>query len=165
MSHRGLLTLAVALFVVGGCGSGDDSKTTGQATKPTAATVPASLLGSYTTTLRPGDIPSNAPEELTDGSRTWKLTIAKSGGIDNGPVFAIGKAKLGTLEGPPFSVEGDRVLLHREECNAGGQPHFYENEYRYKLSGKTLTFAKVKNLCPDKVALTILTAEPWTKTG
>ncbi len=43
------------------------------------------------------------------------------------------------------------------------QPHFYENEYRYKLSGKTLTFTKVKNQCPDEVALTILTSQPWTK--
>jgi hypothetical protein len=166
MLRHPLAPVAAAMIAAGGCGSDDNSATSSQApTKRAEARAPAELLGSYTTQLKRGDLPPNPPPELTDGSMAWKLTIANSGGIDNGPAFAIAKAKLGTLESPSFSVEGDRVLLHREECNAGGQPHFYENEYRYKLSGKTLTFTKVKNSCPDEVALTILTSEPWTKSG
>jgi hypothetical protein len=161
-----LAALAVALVFAGGCGSDDDSKTSSTAaTKPAEGRAPAALLGTYTTTLKPSDLPPNAPPELTHGSRKWKLTIANSGGIDNGPVFAVADpAQPNALESPSFGVSGDRILLHREECAAGGQPHFYENEYRYKLSGTHLTFAKVKNLCPDKVVLTILTSEPWTKT-
>lgn len=93
----------------------------------------------------------------------WKLTIAKSGGVDNGPVFAIANSESGALENPSFGVKGDVVVLHREECAAGGDTRFYENQYRYELSGKALTFTKVKNSCADDVALTILTSEPWTK--
>jgi hypothetical protein len=166
MFRHPLAPFALAMIAVGGCGSDDDSATSSQApTKRAEAQAPAELLGSYTTTLKRSDLPPNPPPELTDGSMAWKLTIAKSGGIDNGPVFAIANAKLGTLESPSFSVEGDRVLLHREECASGGQARFYENEYRYNLRGKTLTFTKVKNSCPDEVALTILTSEPWTKSG
>ena len=62
-------------------------------------------------------------------------------------------------------MKGDHIVLHREECAAGGEEHFYENEYRYEQSGKKLSFTKVKNLCPDEVVLTILTSEPWTKTN
>ena len=160
-----LAIVAIAITAAGGCGSDDDSETSSKAPTTTRAEgpTPKELLGSYTTKLKPSDLPPNPPPELTDGSMAWKLTIANSGGVDNGPVFAIANAKLGALESPSFGVQGDRVLLHREECAAGGQPHFYENEYRYKLSGKTLTFTKVKNQCPDEVALTILTSQPWTK--
>jgi hypothetical protein len=158
--------LALSLIAAGGCGSDDDSATSSQATtKAAPAKIPAALLGTYTTTLRPKDIPPNPPPELTHGSKTWKLTIAKTGGVDNGPVFGIANAELGSLEGPSFSVSGDRVLLHREECGAAGGDPFYENEYRYTLRGKALTFTKVKNLCPDNVVQTILTSEPWVRTG
>jgi hypothetical protein len=40
---------------------------------------------------------------------------------------------------------------------------FYDNEYRWELSGSTLTLTTVKNDCPDRVAETILTSRPWTK--
>ncbi len=161
-----LATIVVAMFAAGGCGSDDNSEKSSTApAKRAERPPPAELLGTYTTKLKPSDLPPNPPPELVDGSPEWKLTISNSGGIDNGPVLGIASAKLGSLEAPSFSVIGDRVLLHREECAAGGQPRFYENEYRYKLSGKTLTFTKVKNSCPDEVALTILTSEPWTKAG
>jgi hypothetical protein len=160
----GAAVAAVALFAVIGCGS-DDPSTTTTAPAKAAVSAAAGLVGTYTTRLKASDLPPNPPPELTDGSTEWKLTIATTGGIDNGPVFAIANGERGSLENPSFSVEGDRVLLHREECAAGGQPHFYENEYRYRSSANTLTFTKVKNLCPDEVALTILTSEPWTKTG
>jgi len=40
-------------------------------------------------------------------------------------------------------VSGDVIELHREECGAGGREKFYENRYRYKLSGNSLTFTTV----------------------
>jgi len=164
ISRHPLAIVVLATVVAGGCGSDDDSQTPTPAPfKRAEGRPPKELLGSYVTRLKASDLPPNPPQELTDGSRGWKLTSANSGGIDNGPVFAIANAKLGALESPSFGVEGDRVLLHREECAAGGKTRFYENQYRYKLSGKTLTFTKVKNSCPDEVALTILTSKPWTK--
>jgi hypothetical protein len=155
---------AVALMVAVGCGSDDDSKKSASASAEHGASrAPNELLGTYTTELKRSDLPPNPPPELTSGSMVWELTIANSGGLNNGPVFAIANTESGALEGPSFGVNGDRILLHREECAAGGDVHFYENVYRYKLSGETLVLTKVKNACPDKVALTILTSEPWTR--
>jgi hypothetical protein len=158
-----LATGAAALLAVTGCGSDGDSKTASDApAKSAEQRAPAELLGKYATELKPTDLPPSPPGELTDGSMRWTLTIANSGGIDNGPVFAIANSEAGSLENPSFGVRDDLILLHREECAAGDKP-FYENQYRYELSGKTLTLTKVKNSCPDEVALTILTSEPWTK--
>ena len=67
----------------------DDSGTSGTKSSEAAADpVPAELLGTYETTLKKSDLPANPPGELTAGP-TWKLTIAKSGGVNDGPVFAI----------------------------------------------------------------------------
>ena len=157
--------VAAGMCIAAGCGGDDDSDTAGTTSSKAAADpVPAELLGTYTTTLKKSDLPANPPGELTAGP-DWKLTIAKSGGVNDGPVFAIANAEAGSLEGPSFSVKGDHIVLHKEECAAGGEEHFYDNEYRYEQSGKKLTFTKVKNLCPDEVVLTILTSEPWTKTN
>jgi len=154
------LGLAAAFaLALAACGGDDDDA------KPAASTeqqAPASLVGKYTTELKPSDLPPDAPGELNPGSLRWTLTVANSGGVDDGPVFAIANVKAGSLEGPAFGVKGNVVLLHREECGAGAKP-FYDNSYRYRLSGDTLTFTKVTNHCPDKVAETILTSEPWTK--
>jgi hypothetical protein len=159
--RRTLAPIAVlAILAVGGCGSGEDS---GRATTTSPQRTPAKLLGTYTTTLKPADLPADAADELTHSSPKWKLTIANTGGVDDAAAFAIANDENGSLENPPFTVSGDVIELHREECGAGGREKFYENRYRYKLSGNSLTFTKVKNLCPDEVALTILTSEPWTK--
>jgi hypothetical protein len=160
--RRKLVPIAVlAIFAGGGCGSGDDDSGKAAATTPQQA--PAKLLGTYTTTLKPADLPANAPDELTHSSPRWKLTIANTGGVDGGAAFAIANDENGSLENPPFTVSGHVIELQHEECGAGGQEKFYENSYRYELSGKSLTLTKVKNLCPDEVALTILTSQPWTK--
>jgi hypothetical protein len=157
--------LVGALVALAGCGGDDDSdKSSTKSSTAAEATVPAELLGTYETTLKKTDLPANPPGELT-GSRDWKLTIAKSGGVNGGPVFGIAGADGRSLEGPSFSVKGDHIILHKEECAAGGDTRFYDNEYQYEQSGKRLEFTEVKNNCPDKVALTILTSEPWTKTN
>lgn len=102
---------------------------------------------------------------MTDGSRIWKLTITNSGGVSGGRAFTLANAKLGELESSSFVVQGDKILLHGEECDAGGTQSLYDNEYGYTLVGQTLRFTTVTNRCSDRVASTILTSEPWTKTG
>jgi len=62
-------------------------------------------------------------------------------------------------------VAGDRLRLLQEECAAGGDTQFFDNEYSYEVQGDTLTISVVKNQCADLVAETILTSEPWTKAG
>jgi hypothetical protein len=159
------LTIAAltALALAGGCGSdGDSADSAEKASKPAGGPPPKELLGSYTTTLTPGDVPSNPPPELTSGSKSWKLTISRAGGPGGAPAFTIANAQLGPLESSSLRVKGDRLLL-REVCAAGGNARFHRNEYSYRLSGKRLTLREVKNRCPDDVALTILTSHPWAK--
>jgi hypothetical protein len=159
--------LAVAMAAVaGGCGSDDASDTSSSGTSAAsapAAAVPPDLVGTYTTTLRKADLPPSPPPELTD-TKDWKLTVAKSGGVGGGPAFAI-SSSLGTLEAPTFTSDGKTVVIKREECNAGGDARFYDNEYRYTVKGDTLRFTTVKNQCPDKVAETILTSRAWKRSG
>jgi hypothetical protein len=70
---------------------------------------------------------------------------------------------MGHLEGPALEVRGDRLLLKQEECAAGGEITFYDNEYAYEVSDETLTITTVSNQCPDRVAETVLTSQPWRK--
>ena len=62
-----------------------------------------------------------------------------------------------------MTVDGDTLVLEKEECAANGSTTFYDSEYSWKLSGSTLTLTTVKNDCPDHVAETILTSDSWTK--
>lgn len=144
-------TLALALS---GCGGSDSEEG-----------VPAELVGNYTTTLEKGDLPDDPPPELVDGGPAWKLTVAETGGPDDGPALVIDSAdeRVGNLEAPSLRVEGDHLFLDKEECFENGSYVFYDNEYRWTLDGSTLTLATVKNDCPDRVAETILTSQPWTK--
>jgi hypothetical protein len=122
---------------------------------------PADLVGTYAMTLKPSDLPPNPPPELTVQAEKWTLEIANNGGLNDGRAFTIINDQLGALESSRFGVVGDRILLHDEECAVASAP--VESEYRWRVSGKTLRFTEVKNGCKDKVALTLLTAEPWTK--
>jgi hypothetical protein len=125
------LTALVAAIATGGCG-GDSGETSGAP--------PAELVGTYTTTLQASDVAGdNAPElSAADGS-DWTLRIGTDGGADDGPFLAIDSEDGDNLEAPTLEVDGDRVLLHNEECaHLGGG-------YR--------------------VAQTILTSRPWTKRG
>src|SRR5689334_3497197 len=74
-----------------GAGSGDARHTSALAARPPS--VPATLVGRYTTTLRRSDLPADPPPELTHGSSTWHLTVAPSGGIGNGPAVTIANAE------------------------------------------------------------------------
>lgn len=159
-------TLCVVVLAVAACGS-SSSTTSRDPHRPPPATglPPSTLLGTYTTTIRRSDLPPNPSAELTDGSRTWKLTITNSGGANGRRTFTLANAKLGELESSPLVVHGDKILLHGEECDAGGTQNLYDNEYGYTLVGRTLRFTTVTNRCGDQVARTILTSEPWKKTG
>jgi hypothetical protein len=147
------LTLVFVLAVLALAGCGGSSEDDGA--------VPAELVGTYTTTLNDGDIPPNAAPELTPGE--WELVIATAGAADGGPVLAIEHPEKGNLEGPGLRVDGDRFLFEDEECPQDTGYVFYDNEYGWTLTGSTLTLTTVKNECPDRVAETILTSQPWTK--
>lgn len=112
-------------------------------------------------TLKRSDLPADPPPELTDRAERWTLKIANTGGPNNARALSIVNDQLGPLESSRFGVIGDRILLHGEECAVAAAP--VESEYTWKRSGKTLRFTAVKSGCKDKVALTLLTAEPWAK--
>lgn len=152
--------------MVAACGGGGSSTETASAPETAGGSAPAQLVGMYTTTLEKSDIEAaGAPPELANADRSWRLTIANTGGPDDGPVLAIDNETEGNLEAPSLRVDGDRLLLRGEPCAAGGEYKFYDNEYRWKLSENTLEIMPVSNHCTDRVALTILTSQPWTKTG
>jgi hypothetical protein len=159
-----VFVLTSVVPIAAGCGGahGGPSSSTGAAN---GGPPPASLVGSYATTLKPSDIPPNAPPELTQGSRGWTLRIASQGGANGTPAFTIANGEMGVLESPSLSVAGKTLLLHREECpnRAGTNYAFVNSRYRWALRGKTLRLSDGKGFCADKVAVTILTAEPWSK--
>ena len=146
-----LALAATAAIVLVGCGGGGDEP----------AGVPAELAGTYVTTLEDADIPSDGPPELEAGR--WELAIGELEGGDAGSYLAINHPTEGTLEEPGLTVDGDVLQLNDEECAQPSGYVFYDNEYRWELSGSTLTLTTVKNDCPDRVAETILTSQPWTK--
>jgi hypothetical protein len=156
------LALTVAL-VAGGCGSDDKSDSGGAKPVPNGP-APSSLVGTYTTTLTQQDLSKNRAPELSD-SPEWELTIANTGGSGSGHALTLTNKTSGGLQAPDFGVSGDRIVLKQEECAAGEVEHFYDNEYRFTQAGKTLRFTTVRNSCPDRVAETIPTSEPWTKQG
>jgi hypothetical protein len=167
ISRLALAALTAIATIAAGCGddanNADSGAAASQKQQSRPPTVPAELLGRYTTTLQRADIPKSPPPELTDGSPTWKLTIAKSGGIDNGPALTIANAQLGVLETSNFVAQESTVLLEHEECGAPGGESSYNNKYRYTLSGDTLRFTTIANGCADKVAETVLTGRPWQR--
>jgi len=162
--------LAGALAVlVSGCG-GSNSSTSAASTagasgskSESGGTIPAALLGTWTTTLKASDLPATPPPELA-GAKKWQLQIAETGGVDNGPVLSI-VGDLDQLEGPTPQVSGNELKLLHEECAASGTEQFFDNTYSYEIQGDSLRITTVSNQCADHVAETILTSEPWTKKG
>jgi hypothetical protein len=144
-----LAALGACVVALAACGGGSSS----------SEAVPSELVGTYTTTLEPADIPAGAAPELEPGD--WELVIATSGAPDDGPALAINQPTKGNLEAPGLTVDGDTLKLEQEECAQKVGYVFYDNEYSWKLDGSTLT--TVKNDCPDRVAETILTSNSWTK--
>lgn len=157
----GLTALLVAMVALPGCGGGSSNGASG--------TPPDELVGTYTTTLEASDIANDAPELRGASGHPWTLRIGAGGGPDDGPYLAIDVAPGDNLEAPALRVDGDRLLLLDEECAGSGATaatyDFYDNEYRWSLEGDTLTIETVQNQCPDRVAETILTSRPWTRSA
>ena len=159
-----------ALALITGCGGGKkkekpaipaETPVNDPAVKPEKSGAPQELLGQYTVSLPKADLPQDAPEELTEGSETWTVTLAETGGPGEGPAFTIANDQLGPLESSHFEVKDDRIVLHEEECAQTGEP--VESVWRWKLDGEELTLTEEKGACPDEVASTILTSGPLKK--
>ena len=158
---------AAALSACGGDSDGSATPTAAGTTSapPRTGIGPDELVGTWTTTLPAAA--ADAPLELRDGGPAWVIRIGNTGGPDDGPFLAIDSADeaFGNLEAPALRVDGDRLLLLQEECAAGGETKFYDNEYRWAISGGELTITTVENQCADRVAETILTRGPFKRSG
>jgi hypothetical protein len=166
---RPILISTAALALAGlGCG-GDDEKTSspssaGTATPQAVAPPPAELLGTYTTALKRSDVPDPAPPEL-DGQYRWTLRITKDGGPHNEPALTIVKPPDDVLESSAMAVTGDKLELTGEECAQTMGDSIVSSSYTWKAEGDRLRLTAVKHGCADKVAETILSAEPWKRAG
>jgi hypothetical protein len=158
--------LAVSILALAGCGDDSSSKPASRTASAKAATPPPEeLLGTYATKLRRADLPADVPPELTD-QYGWLMKVTAKGGVDDGPALTILRPPSDPLEVSKLSVSGDTLTLSDEECapsKPSGKETLVTSRYRWKLEGKTLTFTTLKAGCPDKVAETILTSEPWKK--
>jgi hypothetical protein len=167
---RPILISTAALALAGlGCG-GDDEKTSSSSSAATNTTPqavappPAELLGTYTTTLKRSDVPDPAPPEL-DGQFRWTLRITKDGGPDDKPALTIVKPPDDVLESSAMAVTGDKLELTGEECAQTMGDSIVSSSYTWKAEGDHLRLTAVKHGCADKVAETILSAEPWKRAG
>ena len=155
-------TVVIEAMVAVGCGDDDGGASTSAAsTTPAESPPPAELLGTYQMHLKPSDVPANPPPELTDQAESWTLKITKTGALEGGPALTIINDALGELESSSVGVDGNRILIHEEECAVSAAP--VESEYEWKLDGDELRFTEVQNGCDDDVVLTLLTAEPWIR--
>jgi hypothetical protein len=164
MSNRRLtIPIAALALTVAACGgSGESASTTTTVARAPAAhpRVPPEMLGTWSTTLRKGDIPAKFALD-----NPFTVRITRDGGIDNAPAFTIADGKE-TLEGevstPVFA--GDTVTLKQEGCFTDGVGYrFHDNVYRYALSGDTLRFTVVRNACKDRFAERVLTTRTFRR--
>jgi hypothetical protein len=158
-----LLVLALAPAACGG--SGEQAATTTTVARAPAAKapeVPPELVGTWSTTLRRGDIPATFAL-----NNPFTVRITPDGGVDNAPAFTIADGKEpieGEVSTPVF--DGDTVTLKQEGCFTDGVGYrFHDNVYRYALSGDTLRFTVVRNACKDRFAERVLTTRTFRRTS
>ena len=158
-----LLALALAPAACGGSGEPASTTTTvARAPAAKAPKIPPELLGTWSTTLREGDIPAHFAL-----NNPFSVRITRDGGVDGAPAFAIADGKE-TIEGevstPVF--DGDTVTLRQEGCFTDGVGYrFHDNVYRYALSGDTLRFTVVRNACKDRFAERVLTTRTFRRSS
>ena len=170
MRRLGTAIGVAALALAVGCGGGGEKKkeekppipaetpVNDPPVKPEKSGAPDDLLGQYTVRLAESDLPDDAPEELTQGSETWTVTLAETGGPGEGPAFTIANDQLGALETSNWEARGGKILIHEQDCEGSGEPT--ESEWSYQLRGDELTMKEIKGACSDNVAVTILTTKP-----
>jgi hypothetical protein len=171
MRERMAIGIALLALVAGGCGGGEKKKekpavpaktpVNDPPVEPKKSGAPQELLGQYTVKLPKADLPEDAAEELTQGSETWTVTLAETGGPGDGPAFTIANDQLGPLESSHFTVKDKEITVHEQECAQTGEA--VTSTWTYELSGSTLTLEEGKGACPDEVASTILTSKPLKK--
>ena len=84
-----LLALALAPAACGGSGEPASTTTTvARAPAAKAPKIPPELLGTWSTTLREGDIPAQFAL-----NNPFSVRISRDGGVDGAPAFAIGTAR------------------------------------------------------------------------
>jgi hypothetical protein len=179
---RALLLILLFVIALGAASCGSSSKkgakagttTEQQATASTETAAPPELEGDWRMTLRKTDLPPNPDPVLADGVGTWLLAVSNHD-VDKrrsltlwGPDPRTGKATRDPhflLDSPRLGVKGNLLLLHDVECGApnGPAPVLPLSSYRWRVRGRSLTFARMTERCPDKVLLTLLTTKPWTR--
>jgi hypothetical protein len=154
---------AAALLAISSCGGGDNSSEPSARSTPA---VPETLLGTYTMSLKPSDLPPSPAPELTDQAEHWTMKITTSGAPTGGPALELINDARGSLEQPALLVHGHRLVLQHEECasTSGPAPYTYvTSEYSWSIVDRALRLSAVTVGCPDHVSSTLLTAEPWTR--
>jgi hypothetical protein len=166
MTRRHLtIPLLVAALAPAACGGSDEPKATSTAAAAPAkkpAALPQELKARWKTTLRKSDAPPGLRL-----SNPFSVIISDTGGVDNGPAFTLADAQE-SIEGETSVpvVTGDTITLRREGCFEKDNVYrFYDNVYRYTLSGDTLRFTVVKNACKDGIAESILTSQPFKRSA
>ena len=158
----------LAVLAVGsvGCGGDDDEKPASPQAARTTATqsgaIPSPLVGTWEKQLKLSEIES-APNELNEATPAWKLQIARTGGIDDGPTFAISNPGPGTIVSPTPSVSGNRLTLQdAEPACPGGDIH-----YTYAITGDRLTLKPATGKCgetgKEEVIDDILSTRSWRR--
>jgi hypothetical protein len=160
-----MCAFAVVVTACGGTQTSQGTATPSTSPSPSAGGLaPPDLVGTYATTLKTSDYPPSPHPELVDSSSDWTITISNSGAPGGGPALTIRNGKKGPLDTISFSAQGKELLLHRVACPSNENAS-YEEMYSYQLTGSMLTFSTIRDQCSDHVLQTILTSEPWNKTG
>lgn len=129
---------------------------------PPGGPAPASLVGTYRTTLTRADL-AKAANPAHVPTFKWDLIVVNSGYL-NYP-RALGLRPFGQGgDTVPFGVRGNRLYLQCLDRSGAPAPGFAT--YAFSLSGKTLKFRLVHEPCKDRDTrnrIAILTSEPWNK--
>lgn len=134
------------------------------APEPTPAAAPAAepaampssgIMGEYTTTLAPADVPTTMPDSIRNGMiGTWNI------GLHDGGHVAVAFNGRPVVEGA-YRVEGDRIMFSAEET--GVYACRIPATYTWQMTGNQLSFTRVEDTCEGRVV--VLTTRPLTRGG
>ncbi len=151
----GLVGIAALAVAATGCGSSSKPK------DDLGGPAPASLLGTFSTTIDRGDAASAPkPQELPIGP--WKLVIANSGGPDNSRALGVGNGDTDRVV-YRFGVNGNVLSIR---CNDDqGLPSSGSQSYLWSTDRGKLTLKPDSAGCKsgDVNNPVILSSHPWLK--